>query len=316
MGKPYIAAVAGLACLAAASAAAAAPTLQIRHAAVHVVVIPEARSNIEVTVLRTNKKLPIYISRLGDSVSIDGKLWWLWTNCRGEGEKLRLSVFGLGDFSAADLPQIVVKTPMDARVAADGVTVGSVGRSSSLTLHHGGCGSWTVANVEHELELRNSGSGRIDAGSSGSAEVVLSGSGELKVGPVKNALAARVSGSGVISAASAGAADLTISGSGDVKSGPVSSGLKAVISGSGNLDVARLDGRMQARVSGVGHIRVPEGSVTTMEARISGAGDVDFGGVAQSLDAAVSGAGDISAAEVTGTVTKHVSGSGQVRVGR
>src|SRR5438128_763290 len=87
----------------------------------------------------------------------------------------------------------MVGSAVGARISADAVTVGSVGRTSSLTLHHGGCGGWTVANVEHELSLRNSGSGRIDAGSAGSADIVLSGSGEMRVGAVKNALAARVS---------------------------------------------------------------------------------------------------------------------------
>jgi hypothetical protein len=298
-----------------AGSALADPSVEIRNAAVRVVVIPENRTDVEVTVLSTNPRLPLYISRLGDTTVVDGRLFLWMSQCRNEGENFRVGIFGKGNFAAADLPRIVVKTPMDARVSAGGYSVGSVGRASRLYLHNSGCGDWTVANVEHELSLRNSGSGKVAAGTAGSADVVLSGSGEMKVGAIKNALAARVSGSGLITAASAGAADLTISGSGDVRSGPVTSGLQASISGSGNLDIARLDGPLHANVSGVGHIRVPNGSVTTMQARISGSGDVDFGGVAQSLDAVVSGSGNINAGEVTGPITKHVSGSGEIHVG-
>jgi len=315
MGKRLALALTAAA-LAAGGSASAAPTLELRHAAVRVVVIPEQRSDVAVTVLSTNPRLPLYISRIGDRVIVDGRLLYLMTRCRGEGDKLRLGIFGKGDFGAADLPRIVVKTPLDVVVDSDALTVGSIGRASSVHLRHGGCGTWTVANVEHELSLRNAGSGVINAGASGSADIVLSGSGKMSAGAVRNALAARVSGSGLITAASAGAADLIISGSGDVRSGPVTSGLEATISGSGNLDVARLDGRFKARVSGVGHIRVPQGAVTAMEARISGAGNVDFGGVAQSLDAVVSGSGDVHVGDVTGSVNKRVSGSGEVVIGR
>lgn len=297
-------------------AAAAAPTLTIRQAAVHVVIIPEDRPDVSVTVLSTNPKLPLYITKEGNSVLVDGRLWLMISNCHDEGPDMRVSILGKGDFTAKDLPQIVVHAPLDVLVSDGGMTIGSIGRASSVQLHHSGCGGWTVANVEHELSLHHSGSGRINAGTSGSADIVLSGVGQLRIGAVKNTLAARVSGSGLIQAQAAGAADLTISGSGDVRSGPVTSGLEATISGSGNLDIARLDGPLKARVSGVGQVRVPQGSVTDMQARISGSGGIDFGGVARTLDAEVSGSGDVRAGEVTGQVNKHVSGSGEVRIGR
>jgi len=101
-----------------------------------------------------------------------------------------------------------------------------------------------------------------------------------------------------------------------VRSGPIASGLTATISGSGNLDAERVDGPFRARVSGVGHIRAPAGNVTVMEARIGGSGNVDFGGVAQSLEAQISGSGDVRVAQVTGEVTRRVSGSGEIRIGK
>ena len=82
------------------------------------------------------------------------------------------------------------------------------------------------------------------------------------------------------------------------------------------LTVARLEGPMTARISGVGHVRVPAGQVTAMDAKISGSGGIEFGGVAQSLDAVVSGVGSVRASEVTGSVSKRVSGAGSVQVGR
>ena len=62
-------------------------------------------------------------------------------------------------------------------------------------------------------------------------------------------------------------------------------------------------------------IKVPAGHVTSMRARISGSGEVSFGGDAQSLQALVSGSGDIHVGAVKGEVEKHVSGSGEVHIG-
>jgi len=39
-----------------------------------VVILPEARSDIAVTVVRANAKLPLRVSRVGDRVVVDGGL--------------------------------------------------------------------------------------------------------------------------------------------------------------------------------------------------------------------------------------------------
>jgi hypothetical protein len=300
--------------LAAAGAAAAEPSVEIRRAAVRVVVVPEARGDIQVEVLKPNASLPLYVSQQGDHVVIDGGLSSMFTGCRGSGANLRATVFGKGDFSVDQLPQIIIKTPMDVRLGSGGVVVGSIGRAHSVDLSQSGCGGWTVANVEDRLEAHISGAGDIETGSAARAELNISGSGRMKAGPVRDTLEARVSGSGRIETASAGSAELTISGSGNMRSGPVTGGLTATISGSGDLDVARVDGPFRARVSGVGHIRAPAGQVTVLQARIGGAGGVTFGGVAQTLDAQISGSGDVRVAQVTGEVSQHVSGAGQVHI--
>ena len=306
----------GLTGLMAAGAASAEPSLEIQHAAVNVVIMPENRTDVVVEVRKANANLPLYITKVGDSVVVDGHLLPMFTQCHGSGPNLRAMIFGKGDYGVDDLPQIIVRTPMDVRVSTGGIVVGSVGRANSVTLNHGGCGGWTVANVEQALQARLSGVGNIETGSAGSADLVISGSGHLKAGVIRNMMSARVSGSGAITSVSSGAAELTITGSGSVASGPVTGGLNATISGSGDLTVARLDGPFTARISGVGHVRVPAGQVTAMDAKISGSGDVEFGGVAQTLDAVVTGAGGVRAAEVTGSVTKHVSGVGSIQIGR
>ncbi len=308
---PGLAAAASLA----AGAATAAPSVEIKNAAVRVVVIPENRTDVQVTVLKSSASLPLYITRVGDGVVVDGRLPHFWRNCRGDGENLRIGVFGRGDFGVGQFPSIVVKTPMDAKVWAGDAVLGSIGRARTVDLHNSGCGDWTVANTEDVLVARVSGSGNVAAGSAGSADLHLSGAGKMKVGAVRGLLTSRISGSGSVTAGPAGEADLTISGAGNMRTGAVSRGLHGRISGSGDVDVDSLNGPMDVIVSGVGHVRVPKGAVTTLQARISGTGGVTFGGVAENLDANVSGAGSVSAATVTGSVTKRVSGVGQVRIG-
>ncbi len=298
-----------------AGAAQAAPSLEIRNAAVRVVIVPEARSDIDIKVLKANPRLPLFVGSMGGATVLDGHLSPWFMNCHGKGDRLRASAFGHGEFSYDELPQVVIRTPLDVRVATGGVVAGSIGRAHSVSLHHGACGDWTIANVEDHLEARVSGSGEVNTGTSGSAELVISGSGALRSKAVRGDLEARVSGSGVVNTASARRADLVISGSGDVRTGPIADGLRATITGSGNLDAERVEGPFEAVVSGVGDIKVPAGHVTSMRARISGSGDVSFGGDAQSLQALVSGSGDIRVGEVKGDVEKHVSGSGEVHIG-
>ena len=305
----------GLAAAAVAGQASAAPSVQIKNAAVRIVVQPENRADIAVTVFKPNARLPLTIERFGDAVIIDGRIWPWFLSCRGHGAGLHAFIFGRGDFAAAEFPQVLVETPMDVAVSAGGVVQGAISRSHALELHHGGCGDWTVANVDGRLNAQVSGVGEVRTGTAGSAELSLSGAGALETGPVAAALEARISGTGSIRVQSAGQADLDISGSGSVKTGPVSGGLSGEISGAGGLEVARLDGPMTVHVSGVGNVSVPQGHVTRLQAHLSGAGGVHFGGVADSLDAEVSGTGNVDVAKVTGEVEQHVSGIGSVHVG-
>jgi len=96
-----------------AGAAKAAPAVQIRNAAVRVVVVPEARADVQVTVLKTTRGLPLYVSRQGETVFVEGRLPHFFRNCGGHGERLYIS-FLTRRYEAKDFPSIVVKIPMDA----------------------------------------------------------------------------------------------------------------------------------------------------------------------------------------------------------
>ena len=266
-----------VACIAAAGAVAE-PQLRIEHAAMRVVIIPEARSDIEVSVARGNARLPLVVTHAGDSVTIDGKLFTPVLNCQGGWGGRSVYIWGVGSVAYNDLPQMIVRTPMTVRVEAGKAVFGVIGRSEAVDLSNSGCGDWTVADV----------SGRLRA--------EISGSGDVKAGRAQSAV-------------------LHISGSGDIATQGIAMGLQTSTSGSGDISVATVGGPLEVSIAGSGDVRIHGGQVSDMRARIAGSGDIAFQGVAESLNANVAGSGDIFAAKVTGPVEKHVAGSGDVRVG-
>ncbi len=265
--------------LAAAGAARAAPTVEIRHAVARVVIIPGARSQITVAFLKTSKKLPLRVFRAGHRLVIEGNAGHHGAVCRTIGGQPEVSLPGRGEIAWRDMPQVVIYTPMDARVSVGEAVFGSIGRSDSLAFSNNGCGDWTIANVRGHLRLSQAGSGDTRTGAAGSA-------------------------------------DLSVAGSGAVVTRTIRDGLEAVSSGAGDIAAEQVSGPLNVRVAGSGDIRAPAGKVTQMSADVAGSGDVRFGGVAQSLTASVAGSGGVIVAQVTGPVRKRVFGSGGVRVGR
>ena len=261
-----------------ADGASAAPSVDIEHAAATVTIIPENRADIAVSMAQTNRSLPVTVTRNGDQTRIEGNLRLRWANChRGFGGE-RVSVLGIGDFTRASLPVVVVRTPMDARVTAGGAVFGAVGRAGSLALSNSGCGDWIVGNVAGPLVVHTAGSGDVRAGDAASAEIA-------------------------------------VSGSSDVTTHALHGGLRAHITGSGDFSAASVSGPLDAHLAGSGDVIVHGGDVTAMKVSIAGSGDVRFGGVAQSLEASIAGSGDVTVRKVVGAVSRHVAGSGDVRVG-
>ena len=262
-----------------ASISVAAPTLDLRGAAARLVVIPEARSDIQVTLTRASSVLPIRIHIFGKNTFIVGDVAHRIHSCASFGSHRGVSVWGRGTIAYDDLPQLVARTPMDVKITAGDAVFGDVGRSASLALNNRGCGGWTVGNVAGRARINQTGSGDTRAGG-------------------------------------AGEADLSVAGSGDINLQAVRGGVTAVSSGSGDITVASLRGPFNVRIAGSGDVRAKAGAASDVNASIAGSGSVGFGGVVKTLHASIAGSGDVNVAKVDGAVTKHVFGSGEVTVGR
>jgi hypothetical protein len=264
--------------LCAAGAAVAAPSVEIDNAALHVVVAPEPRSDVKVEIVRGNSRLPLRVWSFFGRTYIDGGLGHRILNCGGPMGQPGAYVLGVGQVPLAALPQVVIHTPLDARVTAGGAVWGEVGRSLSLELTNAGCGSWSVGDVRGNLKISDAGSGATRAGAAASAEISVAGSGTVAVGQV---------------------------------AGPVN----AMDVGAGDIDLASVNGPFNVRIAGSGHVRAASGRVSLMQASIAGSGGVALNGVAGALHASIMGSGDVHVARVTGQVTKAIMGSGAVRIG-
>jgi hypothetical protein len=268
-----------LATLGTSAAAEAAPILKIKGAAARVVVVPEARSDITVSILKTNPRLPLHVSRFGDTITVQGDIGRRMHDCQTVLGRRAILVWGRGRIAYEDMPQLIVHTPMDVRISAGDAVFGAVGRSDSLDLANKGCGDWTIANVKGHMRLSEAGSGDARTGAADSAEIMVAGSSDVALRDVR-------------------------------------AGLIAVSTGSGGITATSVGGPFNVRIAGSGDVQANAGQVTDLNAQVAGSGDVKFGGVARSLTASIAGSGDVTVAEVTGPVNKRVFGAGEVTVGR
>jgi hypothetical protein len=275
--RPIVVALA-LAMALPAGAASAAGGLQIRGAALRVAIVPERRSDVRLTVLRTNPRLPLRIRTMGGRVVITGDVNRRVRGCGGGRDPKGVDLWGRGRIAYDALPFIVVRTPLDVHVTVGDAVFGVIGRSASVDFTNQGCGDWTIANVRGRLSLDQAGAGDARTGSAASAE-------------------------------------LSVAGSGRIGAGAIQGGLKAVSSGSGDINVALVHGPVDVRVAGTGGVDIAGGAARHMEISIAGSGDVRMGGSAQSLTASVTGTGDVVVAHVDGPVVRRLFGSGQIKVG-
>ena len=272
-----IALLAAAAALTAGTAGAA--VIDIRDAVVRVTVIPEARNDVAVEVVRPNGQLPLRVSTLGDRTIIDRGLHHDIRDCSRDGPNARVKVRGVGTVSWDEMPQIVIRAPRAVAIQSNGAAYGAIGRSSSLDLRNSGCAGWTIADVAGDASIYESGAGSVRMGAANRLTVRLSGAGQVHATQVRTSV-------------------------------------DAVLSGAGGFKLDQLaGGALNAQVSGVGQIRVADGRASTMRAQVSGVGGVSFGGAADSLDAQISGFGGIKVREVRGPIRKSVSGAGSVTIG-
>ena len=345
----------------AAAGTAGAASLDIRNAALRVVVIPEARSDVSVTVLKTNPKLPLKLLKgFAGQTIVDGGQWFapfgqaIW--CEGRATGASVHIWGVGRVAYEDLPQILVRVPLDAQVSSGGGVFGAISASNQLDLSVSGCGEWTVGNVRDRMSVRNSSDAAVRTGAAGQMALDASGSGLIATRAAANGLEAGLSGSGTITVEQAsgpirirasGSGDIVInggkassvdaqgsgsgniqfkgvaedlqaglSGSGKISAGPVSRSLDADITGSGDMAVQQASGAVRAHISGSGMLRVGGGHATSLDAHLSGSGDVDYAGVADRVTASTSGSGDLLIGRVTGPLASSSSGSGRVIANR
>jgi len=249
---------AGAAALGFAGVASAAPSVRIKDAVARVVVIPEARNDIKVEFLTTNKSLPLTIRRNGADTIVDGDL--RMNKIHGCNSKMGLTtikVRGVGEVKWEDIPQIVIRTPMRVDVSGAGAVFGSVGRSDSLALANAGCGDWTVANVKGELEVSQAGSGDTNVGTAGSAEISIAGSGSVRTQEVAGDFTVSIAGSGDAGAASVGGkVEVSIMGSGDVTHDGEVGDVEISVAGSGDVRIAKAIGNVSKSVAGSGDVYI------------------------------------------------------------
>lgn len=250
------------------ASAARAQEVEIENAVARVVVIPEDRADIQVTVDQGSAGLPpIEVRPRGDNVRIDGGLRRRIQNCRSEAfvadptqmpPGVRVTVREHGIVEMAQAPLIVIRTPMNVRVDASGAIWGAIGRSSSAELGAGSCGDWSVANTEGDLSIAIGGSGDVRAGAARGLDVAIGGSGDVLVAAVDGPADIAIGGSGSVRVygGRASVLDVAVAGSGDVEFDGEVGDLSAVIAGSGDVRVQRVTGSIERTVLGSGDIRI------------------------------------------------------------
>lgn len=143
-------------------------------------------------------------------------------------------------------------------------------------------------NPRVPLIIRGSTTDIVDASCSGAGDIHISG--------VKND----------------GRMRLTISGAGDITFAGSTGEIEAVISGAGDARLTGSANKAHYVVSGSGDIQAKEMVTKSVMATVSGAGDVTLH-ADESIDAIVSGAGEILYCGNAPKMTGHVSGAGSIR---
>ncbi len=285
--------VMGLALAAAllAGASAHAASLDLKHIVAKVVVAPEARSDISVTVIKANPKLPLRVHTQADGVTVvDGgeRDWWPMmfgghiSECRVGPDGTSVHVAGVGDFSESELPQLLVRVPLNAKVSSSGAIVGSLPAADTLDLSIAGCDTWTIGDIKGRMRLSEAGKGRIRTGALGSA-------------------------------------DVSIAGTATVTTRAIADELKVSIGGSGDLYASSASGQINASIAGSGRVRVDGGHVGSLRGSIAGSGDLIFEGAADRVKISVAGRGTVHVAHVAGMVgplNQSIMGVGEIDEGR
>ncbi len=120
-------------------------------------------------------------------------------------------------------------------------------------------------------------------------------SGQVNIGNTEGKLRASVRGGNKINAGQMKDTVLSLQGGGDIR-------------------VQEVNGDLTTQLAGSGDIRIKQGNVTTLNATVTGSGDIKFGGKAENAILAVTGSGDIQVAYVKNHPITNIVGSGNIDV--
>jgi len=178
-----------------------------------------------------------------------------------------------------------------------------------------GAGDAEVGSIAGAFKGNVHGSGDLSFKNAGSADLSVHGSGDLEGDSVQGDLYASVHGSGDLEISSVGGdAEASVHGSGDLEIGRIAGSLEANVHGSGDLMASSVTDKLKATVHGSGDVDVSSGSVETLTVRVSGSGELHYGGSAVNADLTSGGSGSIDVGPVTGRVSfsgKNITIDGQ-----
>jgi len=246
--------------LAAAAAAvpglASAAEIRLKDAVAEVTVIPEARSDFAVTVTRNHPGLPpIRTYRNAGGVVVDGGLARRISDCGVMGG---VKIKNGPRVSKRELPQIVIRAPLDFSLVAEGYVRGTIGSGRSISLTTEGCGGWTIGDTSQRLDVRLEGFGDVNAGRARAATVAMEGMGDVDIASVSGPVDASVEGMGDlrIKAGNASHFKARLEGMGSIRFDGVAGTVDASAEGMGTIRVARATGAVSKRAEGFSRVRV------------------------------------------------------------
>ena len=261
-------------------------TVKIKHAYARVIYYPEDRKDltIEVTTPQGGVTNPT-VRRSGNQVLIEGDLERKIRNCRkaevngsltAPREDISVKIADLGDVPLSKSSLIVIHGPRSVKIQTEGAIWGQSGDAENLSLGIGGCGDWTVGNVNNRASFAIGGSGAVRAGSARSAEIAIGGSGKVFMNNV---------------------------GSAEVSTG-----------GSGDAQFHSLNGTLEVSTGGSGRVISNGGTITRLRASFAGSGDVIHRGRVEDVELSIAGSGSVRVKEHTGQKRMSVIGSGKFYV--
>ncbi|MEQ1490698.1 MAG: DUF2807 domain-containing protein [Terricaulis sp.] len=270
--------------------------LRIRNIAAIVTITPEDRTDYSIEIDNNAGQLPMPTVAADDGrVIVDGQLRGRVRDCRRDGGAT-VRGYGDGDFDAAELPHVTIRTPRAVKLDRSGAGQTNVGASASAQVDIAGCGAVTLADVQGALELDIAGAGDVTTGAAGSLDADIAGAGDITLGAISGGADFDISGAGNVTIASL-TGDFTVD----------SAGASDITINDGSIATARID------MAGTGDIDIAA-PVQTLNASIMGVGHVDVAGTVGDLDVDIAGPGSLTVQAVTGSMRQEIAGPGSVRV--